>query len=289
MRKNQDPTLYRIEEAWSDMYIYLAEGLPSITLERCMSKTNGIASQIVVILYGLGWIPLSYNKWLDPDGNEWVLPEETSEPFPVMQLIWKIMHSYHKSQIEKASEHFDGSSLKGTIAWDVVLSKNKTLKEKKKCPELAILETAQAGACWPCTRVSDVLNKGGSVCELCWQYSESCFHSFWTCKALKNTEDEAIIESQHIIEELDVNKLAFYNRRLVQEDELELEEQYQPLEEYNLQVEWNKLAPPDPVTTTQKADYMNPEGPDQWDHPLLKTGNPDQYYIQHQIGYQTVV
>lgn len=36
-------------------------------------KTNGIASQVVVRLYSLGWIPLNYNKWLDPDGEEWVL------------------------------------------------------------------------------------------------------------------------------------------------------------------------------------------------------------------------
>ena len=51
--------------------------------------------------------------------------------------------------------------LEDTIAWDIVLSKNKSLKNKKKYPELAILETAQAGACWPSTRASDVLNKGG--------------------------------------------------------------------------------------------------------------------------------
>jgi len=167
MRKNHDPTLYRIEEAWSDMDIYLSQGLKSITLEECMPKTNGIASQIVVVLYGLGWIPISYSKWLDPEGNEWILPDETREPFPAMPPIWKIMHSYHKSQVEKASEHFDGSSLKGTIAWDLVLSKNKTLKGKKKYPELAILETAQAGACWPCTRVANAMDKGGCVCELC--------------------------------------------------------------------------------------------------------------------------
>lgn len=85
-------------------------------------------------------------------------------------------------------------------------------------------------------RVSDVLNQGGSVCELCWPYSESCFHSFWTCNALKNTEEAAIIESQHLIDELDVNRIVSYNRALVQENELKLDTQYQPLEEYDPQV-----------------------------------------------------
>lgn len=238
----------------------MAEGQQSITLDKCMSKTYGIAAQVVVILYSLGWIPANYDKWLDPDGNEWVLANDSTGPFPVMPLIWKILHTYNKKQINRASGHFDCSSPKDTIAWGTVLSKNTTLKNQKKYPELAILETAQAGACWPATRVSDVLNKGRSVCELCWQYSESCFHPFWTCAALKNTEDEAIIESQHLIDELDVNRIAFYNRALVQEKELKLEAQYQPLEEYDLQVNWNRLAPPPENASHTETRLYEPAG-----------------------------
>jgi len=260
MTRNRDPTLQSIEEAWSQIYIKIAEGQQSITLEKCMSKTDGIAAQVVVILYSLGWIPVNYDKWLDPDGNEWILASESTEPFPVMPLIWKILHTYHRKQINKASEHFDGSWLQDTIAWDIVLSKNKTLKNQKKYSELAILETTQAGACWPATRVSDVLNQGGSVCELCWQYSESCFHSFWTCKALKNTEEEAIIESQHLIDELDVNRIVFFNRALVQENELKLNTQYQPLEEYDLQVNLNRLAPPTENASHTEARLYEPAG-----------------------------
>lgn len=64
----------------------MAEGVNSITLEDCMSRANGITSQVVVILYGLGWIPLNYNKWLDPEGEEWVLTNNIEGPFPVMPL-----------------------------------------------------------------------------------------------------------------------------------------------------------------------------------------------------------
>ena len=86
-----------------------------------------------------------------------MLTSNNSDPYPVMPLIWKIVHTYHTQQIKKISQHFDGFSITDNTAWDTVLSKNKTLKDKKKFPELAILETAQAGACWPATRVSDVL------------------------------------------------------------------------------------------------------------------------------------
>ena len=54
----------------------MTEGLQSITLDKCMSRTDGIAAQVVVILYGLGWIPVAYNKWLDPQGEEWVLSDD---------------------------------------------------------------------------------------------------------------------------------------------------------------------------------------------------------------------
>ena len=86
--------------------------------------------------------------------------------------------------------------------------------------------------------------EGGSVRTLRWQYSRSCFHSFWTCPALRNTEEEAIIESQHLIEELDVNRIAFFNRALVQEEELKIDDTYAPLEEYDLQINWNRLYKP---------------------------------------------
>jgi len=101
MTRHRDPTLYKIEEAWSQIYIKMSEGQQSITLENCMSETDGIAAQVVVILYSLGWIPVSYDKWLDPEGNEWILAGDSGEPFPVMPLIWKILHTYHRKQIDK--------------------------------------------------------------------------------------------------------------------------------------------------------------------------------------------
>ena len=92
MTRNGDPNLHKIEEAWSQIYIRMSEGQHSITLEKSMSKTDGIAAQVVVILYSLGWIPVSYDKWLDPEGDEWILASDPTEPFPVMPLIWKILH-----------------------------------------------------------------------------------------------------------------------------------------------------------------------------------------------------
>jgi len=41
-----------------------------ITLEKSLTKADGIAAQINVMLYGLGWIPVSFKKWISPGGQE---------------------------------------------------------------------------------------------------------------------------------------------------------------------------------------------------------------------------
>jgi len=101
MEQRKDPMLLKKEESWSQIYVKMSEGRNSITLEKCMSTTDGLASQVVVMLYGLGWVPFTYNKWPDPDECEWILSNYPTEPFPVMTIIRKIIHSFHETQIEK--------------------------------------------------------------------------------------------------------------------------------------------------------------------------------------------
>jgi len=48
--------------------------------------------------------------------------------------------------VPKARDHFHWDSMTDSVAWNMVLSKNKTRKRKKKYAELAILATIQAGA-----------------------------------------------------------------------------------------------------------------------------------------------
>ena len=77
----------------------------------------------MVILYGVGWIPISYNTWIDEYDNKWVLTSDPELPFPVMDVIKAIISSFHSIKAEQARSHFHGGSLHDTVDWNMTLSK----------------------------------------------------------------------------------------------------------------------------------------------------------------------
>lgn len=99
-----------------------------------------------------------------------------------------------------------------------------------------MLETIQAGVCWPCNRVNTVLQQD-TTCPLCEQPYTDEWHTYWTCPALANTEEEAIIESQHLIAELGTGQIAFYNSALIQKHQLDPGSLCDPLDDYTLQIQ----------------------------------------------------
>lgn len=58
---NQHPLLEKFDIAWPLIYNDLSEGSNRITLEKFLNRVDGIAAHVMVILYGVGWIPISYN------------------------------------------------------------------------------------------------------------------------------------------------------------------------------------------------------------------------------------
>lgn len=138
-----------------------------------------------------------------------------------MDVIKAITASFHAIKSDHARSHFHGGSIHDTVAWDMTLTKNRALKHKHKYPELAIPETIQAGASWPVDRVADDLHKE-HTCHLCEQgVTNDPFHTFWTCPKRCNSEEEAIIDSNYMKEEITTDiMIHFYNRALVVEDDL---------------------------------------------------------------------
>jgi len=203
--KQNSPILIHIEESWNQIYKDMKLQDTKITLEKGLARADGIAAHITVILYSLQWKPIQYDTWEDPQGNTWQLHADFDRPFPMMTVIHAIIDSYHEYMAPNAAKHFDGASITGAIAWETTLAHNQTLKKKKKFPELAILETIQAGACWPCNRVNDVLDKD-TTCALCGQQYTDQWHTYWTCPSLQESEDEAITKSQKLIAELNPDK-----------------------------------------------------------------------------------
>jgi len=114
------------------------------------------------------------------------------------------------------------------------LAKNKSLKHKKKFPELAILETVQAGAAWPTTRVQKAYPGLDLKCPLCDNDVYDCRHTLWTCDKIQQSQEPAIVASNYLIQDLEHSRVSFFNRALVSEEEIEIGPEYNPMEEYPL-------------------------------------------------------
>ena len=106
---------------------------------------HGILSQGIVILYCLGWNPVRFDKWVSPTKEEWEIPAVSDIAFPISDMITELTDSYHKHQIVQALKHYDGSSLRSPVCWNLVTNRNRALRNKKIYAEACILETVQAG------------------------------------------------------------------------------------------------------------------------------------------------
>lgn len=87
------------------------------SLEKSLTKADGIAAQINVVLYGLGWIPLSYKKWISPDKQEWNLECTPDSPFPIMTVSRERIKTDHTYMTNKSRKHYQGDSLGNIIPW----------------------------------------------------------------------------------------------------------------------------------------------------------------------------
>jgi len=90
-----------------------------------------------------------------------------------------------------------------------VTTRNRSLKNKKKCAETAILETVQAGAAWPADRVAEQLLKS-NICPLCEQAVQprDIWHKYWTCPCIKEDESPFVKNSHHLVDDLDQEEVA---------------------------------------------------------------------------------
>ena len=68
-------------------------------------------------------------------------------------------------------------------------------------------------------------------CPLCQQEAPDKWHCFWTCPALGQSEEEAIISTQKFIPDLKYEHEHYYNRLILTEGMLQLDEAFNPIKE----------------------------------------------------------
>jgi len=57
-----------------------------ITFEDSLSKVQGVLSQVIIFLYGLGWNPISFDKWASPSEDTWQFLNNGHNPFPIHDM-----------------------------------------------------------------------------------------------------------------------------------------------------------------------------------------------------------
>lgn len=104
----------------------------NINFDNMHQHIEGMVSHVLVYLLALNWIPHSIIQWSNPKGDTYLFTP--GEPFPIMTLIFDILHTYQNLKAQEAQKHYQGASLTNTIAWHQSLTRNRYLKKQKKRP-----------------------------------------------------------------------------------------------------------------------------------------------------------
>lgn len=236
--------LYKLSVAWK---CALEAHADHNDFNKDLNFVTGLISHLIVYLKALNWKPQNYNQWIDTGGNIWFVDVVDYNPCSLSALMFSLVEDFYTSQLLTMANHYSSGSIKTKVLWNLTLQKNNSLKKAKRFIDLAVLETIQAGAMWPTHRCNEVMQLG-ECCPLCGQADPDIWHAFWTCPSLCDSVEEAVIHTQDLINDLELDKLHYYNRLLITEDLVQLGDQYAPLEH-------------SPVFTST----VHPEGiPDNW-------------------------
>jgi len=101
------------------------------------------------------------------------------------------------------------------------------------------------------------------ACPLCNEQIQDESHTYWTCPYIRNHHQDCkeITDSQHLTDQLDENQIAFFNRGILNQEDLQPHIDYAPLEEYPLSIGMcNSHVPPITHTDLWLSGYYFGDG-----------------------------
>ncbi len=92
-------------------------------------KVVGIMSNVILLLISLGWDPIAYNVWRDPQKDLWVSgASEKSKSDNV--VIYAVVDSSNLLQLQRASRHYHGKGIQNGIDWATTLGYLNKLRKR---------------------------------------------------------------------------------------------------------------------------------------------------------------
>ena len=178
-----------LNSAWAKARRFLA------AQSKPQQHVMSIMSNVITILLAAKWMPYSPNRWVDPQGDHWLIDPEANSQV----VSTAIIKDLHQLQLPRASGHYDGLGIQGGINWEYTLRFVRTLRLKPihYCIQAA-LETVMCAACWPAQRIHDINNQFSPICPRCLNGPETSTHTFWECKANEEIDDEAVTSTHSL-------------------------------------------------------------------------------------------
>ena len=182
--------------AWAKVHATIKVARKDATYS--IAGTRGLMSNVISILFNLGWQPTTYNMWEDAVTGPWALTNANASVAPHI-VIRKLIDTAHRNRLyTDAHLHHNGGGLKNGVDWDCTLSYHRTLKKPELYNQKCALETIMCAATWSNARVHDIHPEVQDVCQRCGAANDTDFHTFWQCPANENIESEAVSKTQHL-------------------------------------------------------------------------------------------
>ena len=140
----------------------------------------GIPTNIVFLLYTIGWEPAQCARWIQPGGIVWTMPPTG---FPTLHIVYAIQDTISMQLCSKASQFHNGKGLESGLAWPESM---KVIRAHKKSdPRFSYgLESLMCACEWSPRRVALAFPKLPVVSCQCGEDSPDDMHQKWTCPLL---------------------------------------------------------------------------------------------------------
>ena len=188
----------RLRSAWPDA----RDSISVVASKDRHRYVRGPLTNMIYLLYNLGWNPIGYNHWLAPDGLQWFIPKHPSSTTPIIHAL---QNSASNILWGSASKHYEGGGLEqgfdyeASMAWLNKL-RGKGPKEQEESLEdqdeegegdynkykvAALLETVMAAGAWSPERIHNSNPNINTYCPMCKDFlNPSDIQTYWTCPAL---------------------------------------------------------------------------------------------------------
>ena len=155
-------------------------------------------SNVIFILVSLGWEPVAFNIWRDPQNELWISGQNVKSKSDNV-VINAIVDSSNFKQTQRASKHYNGKGIEHGIDWATTLKYVNKLRKRGEIDRANAMETIISGACWPQARVAEIHPEVSPDCPHCLAEPEDALHFFWTCPRHDACEAEEVVETQKLV------------------------------------------------------------------------------------------